>query len=154
MKGIGGLDESSLGRGEGIKAKLLLDENWVGGEKLDSWVWNIWQLTDFNKINFWKEEWGFVPVVLVTLMYVSVYVYVVYFYRNKMSVLSNLNLGGQQKLTRKSFKHLQRKTRAQERRQAWRNGLGHNLRDESHCSRKALVRREKHRKKLRTQDWS
>lgn len=34
-KGIVGLDESSLGRGEGIKSKLLSDKNWVGGEELE-----------------------------------------------------------------------------------------------------------------------
>lgn len=34
MEGIGDFDESSLGREE-IKVKLLLDENWVGGEELE-----------------------------------------------------------------------------------------------------------------------
>lgn len=34
MEGTGDLDESSLGREE-TKAKLLLDENWVGGEELE-----------------------------------------------------------------------------------------------------------------------
>ena len=77
MKGIVGLDESSFRRGRRNKSQLLLDTNWVAGEKLDSSIWNSWQLTDLIKSTFLKEESGF--IVLVTLMCVSVYVYVVSF---------------------------------------------------------------------------
>lgn len=64
-------------------------------------------------------------------------------------VLTNLNLGGWQNFF-KSLKHLQRKTRAKKREQGWRNDVGCHLRGESHCSKKALVGREKHRERLRT----